>query len=277
MNNPQPKKFIDIDYLFKSKNPSLHKWMPKFVIRLIKRILHEDQINDFMWRNRNADAFEFSTAVTKEMGVTIESSGLENIPKTGRVVLVANHPLGGLDGMSLVPEIAKVRKDISFIVNDLLLNLTNLQEIFVGVNKHGRNATSQMQELDKIFASDKAVFLFPAGLVSRKIDGKIQDLEWKKTFVTRARKYNSPVVPIYIYGQNRPFFYNLSLWRKRLGIKANIEMILLPDQMYKQKGHTIRFVVGKPISPEELASQPNDKKATQWIRERLYSLKDQIS
>ncbi|MDZ4758669.1 MAG: 1-acyl-sn-glycerol-3-phosphate acyltransferase [Bacteroidota bacterium] len=270
------KKFIDIEKLFRSKNPTLLKWLPRFILRYVKRLLHEDQINDFMRRHKNSDAYEFSAGVPIEMGVTIESTGLENIPPTGRVVIIANHPLGGLDGMSLVPEIAKVRKDISFIVNDLLLNLTNLKEIFVGVNKHGRSATAQMQELDKIFGSEKAVFLFPAGLVSRKIDGKIQDLEWKKTFVTRARKYQSPIVPVYIYGQNRPFFYNLSLWRKRLGIKANIEMILLPDQMYKQKGQKIKFVVGKPITPEELAKHPNDKEAAKWIREQLYSLKSQI-
>lgn len=269
-------KFIDIEKVFKSKNPKLYKWLPGFILRFIKRLLHEDDINSFLARQKNSNAFEFSEGVIEEMGAKVESYGLENIPKNGRVVIVANHPLGGLDGMSLVPEIAKVRKDICFIVNDILLNLKNLEEIFVGVNKHGKNASSSLQQLDTIFSSEKAVFLFPAGLVSRKIDGKIQDLEWKKTFVTRARKYGSPIVPVYISGQNTPFFYNLSNWRKKLGIKANIEMILLPDQMYRQKGQTIKFIVGKPIMPEELALHPNDKKATQYIREKLYDLKNQI-
>jgi len=175
--------------------------------------------------------------------------------------------------MSLVTAIDGTRSDVTFIVNDLLMNIDNLHGIFIGVNKHGRNVTNQLQIVEKLFASDKAVFVFRAGLVSRKIDGVVKDLEWKKTFITRARKYNKPVIPVYTDGSLTNFFYRLSNLRTKAGIKANIEMLYLADEMYRQKGKKMKIVFGKPIPASTFDSSNSDAHWANWVKDKVYSLK----
>jgi hypothetical protein len=162
----QNDKFIDIEQLFRSKNPAILKWLPKFILNYLKRVIHQEEINDFMFRNKLLKDYEFSKQVIKEFNIKVEIEGIENVPRSGGVILVGNHPLGGMDGIALVTALDGIRNDVTFIVNDLLMNITNLNGIFVGVNKHGRNVGEQLQVVEKLFASDKAVFLFPAGLVA---------------------------------------------------------------------------------------------------------------
>jgi putative hemolysin len=177
--------------------------------------------------------------------------------------------------MALIKAVSKKRKDIKFIVNDILLKLTNYSGIFVGVNKLGNTPKNALIEVEKVFASDNVILFFPAGLVSRKqkIKGQwvIQDLTWNKTFVQKAIQYSKPIIPTFIEGKNSSFFYNFSYWRKKLGIKANLEMLFLPDEMFKQKHQTINIYFGKPIYPSILN---NSKNYTEWaniIKEYVYS------
>lgn len=180
------KKFIDVERLIESKNPKLLKRLPRFVINYLKRIVHQSEINTILEENENVKGVDFCKDIISRFNITVESYGVENIPKDEGVIFVSNHPLGGMDAMAIVKEVAPVRKDIMFIVNDLLLSLENLKGLFVGVDKHGVNAKESLQKVNELFESDKAVFLFPAGLVSRKKKGVVRDLEWKKTFVSRA-------------------------------------------------------------------------------------------
>ncbi len=265
-------KFIDLDKVFKTKNPKLYKWLPRFILNYVKRIVHQEEINEFMVEHDKDNAFEFCHAVIKKFNVKAVVNGLENIPKTGGVILAANHPLGGFDGMTMVTLIGERRKDVSFIVNDLLLNIHPLQEIFTGVNKHGKNASESLQNINALFASDRALFVFPAGMVSRRINGKITDLKWQKTFVTRARKTNKPIIPIHVDGHLSNWFYNLSNGRKKLGIKANIEMLYLSDEMFKQQGRTITFTIGKPIMPDTFTGKGNDQHWAEEVRKEVYRL-----
>jgi 1-acyl-sn-glycerol-3-phosphate acyltransferase len=269
----QNDKFIDIESLFRSKNPKILKWLPGFVLRYLKRVIHQEEINDFMFRNKQLKDYEFSKQVIKEFNIKVEVHGLENIPRTGGCILVGNHPLGGMDGIALVATLDGVRNDVTFVVNDLLMNITNLNGIFIGVNKHGRNVSDQLQKVEEVFASDKALFLFPAGLVSRKREGVVKDLEWKKTFVTRARKYNKMVIPVHTDGALSNFFYRLSNLRTKMGIKANIEMLYLVDEMYKQKGKTIKIVFGKPIPASNFTSGKSDAEWANHTKELVYQLK----
>lgn len=266
------KKFIDIRRLIGSKNPRLLKWLPGFIIRYLERILHQDEINDFLEKHPHEKNQEFCNAVVRLFRVKIELTGLENIPKTGGATLAMNHPLGGLDALALVSAIQDHRQDIRFIVNDLLLQLEPLRDLFVGVNKHGKNSERIYQKIDELFSSDKLVCIFPAGLVSRKINGKVCDLEWKKTFVSLSIKSGNPIIPIYIEGRLSNFFYRLSRIRTFLRIKANIEMLYLSDEMFRQRGRTIRFVVGKPILASELDESKSHREWADEIRERLYAL-----
>lgn len=263
---------IDIDAIFKAKNPGLYRLLPGFVLSYIKRVIHQTEINRILGTAKGVHGIDFADLVIREMGIHIRCKGLENIPKTGGIIIAGNHPLGGIDGTALISQVGQVRRDLRFIVNDLLMNLSNFGEVFVPVNKLGTNAKSNLEKIEQIYASDMAVMIFPAGLCSRKIDGKIQDLEWQKSFVTKAKKYQHPIVPVFVSARNSEWFYNLSRFRTKLGIKANIEMFYLADEMFKQKGKTIEFTFGKPIAPQLLDESLNIKQWSEKIRHYLYSL-----
>lgn len=270
------QKFIDIRKLVVSKNPKLARLIPGFVYRYLRKILHQDEVNDFMLRNGHLKNADFCEEVVKEFNLKIEIQGLENIPAQGGVVLAMNHPLGGMDAMALVHAIKHRRKDIKFIVNDLLLNLYPLKELFVGVNKHGANDRKLHVQMTELFSSDQVIGLFPAGLVSRRKGGVVKDLEWKKTFVRYAKRNHKPVIPIYIEGSLSNFFYNLSNFRTNIGVKANVEMLYLSDELYRQKGKHIRFVVGQPIDIALWKAEESDEDVAAAIKEEVYKLGEQL-
>jgi putative hemolysin len=266
------KKFIDVEKILETKNPRLKKRLPKFLVRYLKRILHQKEINRFLEENKNVKNQDFCKEVVKFMNIDVEVKNLERIPKQGKIVLVMNHPLGGMDAMILVDALANHRKDLKFIVNDILLNLEGLKELFVGVNKVGKNKTSLKSQIDMLFASEEAVCVFPAGLVSRKVKGEVTDLAWKKTFVTYSRKHNRTIIPIHIDGRLSNFFYRLSKFRKFIGIKANIEMLYLANELFKQKNRKMKFTIGKPIDSKLLDSSKKDVEIANEIRRTVYAL-----
>lgn len=267
-------KFIDVEKLIASKNPKLLKRTPKFFIKYLKRKLHQEEINVFMEEHKDHSGFEFSKDVIDLFKVKVEIEGLENLPKSGGVICTLNHPLGGMDAIALINEVYPYRKDFKFIVNDLLLNIKNLRSMFVGVNKHGANAKEQLKAVDELYASEQVVFVFPAGLVSRKKKGKVQDLEWKKTFVTRAKKYKKDVLPCYIDGELTNFFYRLSNFRTAIGIKANIEMLYLTDELFKQENRVIRLRFGKSIPYSTFDGSKKDQEWAQWVKSKVYELQE---
>jgi putative hemolysin len=272
MKTTDNKSFIDIDEVFKSKNPSLYRILPTFFFNWLKKTVHQDEINGFIHNNSHLYDFEFVNAIIKEFGVQLKFEGLEHIPQHGGFICAANHPLGGLDAMSLLHCVGTRRKDVRFVVNDILLKLENLKGLFVGVNKHGKNDQNTMRTLDEIYGSGMGVLIFPAGLVSRRKKGLIKDLLWRKSFVVKARKHQIPIVPTFIEGKNSDFFYSLSNFRTSIGVKANIEMLYLVDEMYRQKGRTIQITFGKPVYPEALENPANDIEWSHRLREMVYEL-----
>jgi len=309
-NGEIPEKLIDIEAVFASKNPQLLKFIPGFVLSYLKRITHQDEVNGYIYRNRHLSGLPFVEAILKEFGVKVEvidksnASSLQHLA-TGRFIIAANHPLGGLDGMALMHAIGKIRTDIVFPVNDLLMNVPGLRPLFIPINKHGKNSENA-KLIDQTFASDKLVLYFPAGLVSRKMSGKkkteasppassispsttppqtgrdssgiqhpassIRDLEWKNTFIKKAKKYQRDVIPVFISGRNSEWFYNLARWRKRLGIKANIEMLYLVDEMTRQLGKTITLVVGEVIPWSTFDKSKTESQWAEWVKELVYGL-----
>ena len=173
--------------------------------------------------------------------------------------------------MALINEIGKVRRDILFPVNDFLLYLPGLRSNFIPINIVGRNS-SNLNALEEAFADNNALLYFPAGLCSRKQKGEIKDLEWKKTFIKKAVQYHRDITPVYVDAKNTNRFYRIANWRKKLGIKFNIEMALLPDEMFRQRGKTIRLVFGKPISYTMFDSRYTDKQWAAMVREHVYRL-----
>lgn len=268
------KKFVDVRQLIAGKNPSLLKIIPGFLIRWIKNLIHEEEVNAFFIEQEKADAFEFCEAAVKRFDLQLHVEGLENIPSEPTpIILAANHPLGGLDAISLIHALRDRRKDLKFIVNDFLMAVRNLQDRFIGVNKVGKSAKESLHKVEEQFANGTATFVFPAGLVSRKTDGMIKDLEWKKTFISKARKYRRPIIPIYFGGRLTNRFYRLANLRKFLGIRFNIEMMYLVDEMFYQQGMHIDIIIGKPIDPSTLTRDKSDQEWAQWVKEKVYQLK----
>ena len=264
--------FIDIDKVIAGKSPSLQKKLPRFLVGRLKKLLHVDEINFYVYKFRDKFGPDFTNAVlTEALSVNIEVVNPENIPQGVNPLMVGNHPLGGVDGMALINEVGKVRRDILFPVNDFLLYLPGLRNNFIPINKVGRN-NKNINALETAFKENNALLYFPAGLCSRKHKGVIKDLEWKKTFIKKAVQYHRDITPIYVDAKNTNRFYRIANWRKKLGIKFNIEMILLPDEMFKQRNKTIRLEFGKPIPYTTFDSSKTDSEWAALVREHVYNL-----
>lgn len=268
------QKFIIIRDVIARKNPKLLKWMPGFLIRYIERIVHENDINAVMHNIGHLQGLEFVDAlINQELKINIELKGAENIPLTGGAIFASNHPLGGLDGIAFMHILGKYRKDIKFLVNDILMNIKNLSSLFIPINKHGSQAREAMKAIDETYASDQAMLVFPAGLVSRKRkSGIIKDLEWKKSFITKAKKYKKDIIPVFIEGRNSDFFYNLARFRKNIGIGANIEMFYLADEMFAQKGKKVTIIIGKPIPYTHFGGTKSEQQWAEEVKEIVYAL-----
>jgi putative hemolysin len=263
---------IDIKASAASKNPKLLKWVPRFVWNWLAGFIHERELNDILVQGHSMTGLEFSQFSLDYLGAGLEVSGLDHIPMEEPCIVTANHPLGGLDGLALIAAIGRKRSDSKIIVNDLLLAVEPMKDHFIGVNKFGQSARQQLKEIEGEYAKPQVMALFPSGYVSRVVDGKIQDIQWTKAFVSKAKQYNKPIIPCFIEGRNSPRFYRLAVWRKRLGIKANLEMFTLPDEMTKQKGKTIRIHFGPAIHPEQLDSRQSDQQWADRVRDYVYTL-----
>lgn len=264
------KPFIDIDEVFKSKNPRLHSWLPGFVINYVKRVVHEIEINKVMANIGHLHGMEFVNALIGEFGVEVTLTGAENIPLDRPVIFASNHPLGGMDGIAFMFALGKYRTDLRFLVNDILTNIKNFQPLFVPVNKLGSNSRDVSKLIEDTYAKDVAVLVFPAGLVSRKQPGGIKDLEWKKSFISKSRKYKKDIVPVYIEGRNSDFFYNFANLRKRVGIKTNIEMFYLPDEMFSQRGKKVIIHIGKPIPYNYFDKSKSENEWAEEVKQIVY-------
>jgi putative hemolysin len=260
---------VDVTEAITSKSKKLARWLPRFIIRWIEKLIHQEEMNQFLCKHVNETGIEFAKCVVEDFAhASVSVLNEELVPKEGRYIIVSNHPLGAIDGLALIALMGKYRTDIKFPVNDLLMVFKQLHGIFIPINKHGRNSSDAAKELHQVFASNDLILYFPAGLCSRKINGKIQDLEWKKTIVQKAKEYQRDIIPIYFDGRNSERFYRIANWRKRLGIKVNLEMLLLPDEMVRQKGKKFTITFGKPISYTSFDDSKSNKEWAAWLREQ---------
>lgn len=276
-NGMKDERLIDVERLIASKNPRALKRTPRLAIRYLKHILHQEEVNEFIANHQHLKNAEWCQAVVDYLQISYTVKHLERIPKEGKIVIAMNHPLGGMDAMILVSALHNHRGDLKFIVNDLLMNLEAMRDMFVGVNKHGKNKSEIRGQIQRLFQSDEAVCIFPAGLVSRKQKGVVKDLAWKKTFVTYSKEYDRTIIPIYIDGRLSRFFYGLARFRKLIGVKTNIEMLYLANELFKQRNRHFEFVVGEPILPTELKNNDNDVELAQEIKEKVYELRKELS
>lgn len=270
----QKVELVDVDRIFREKNPRLYKLLPGFITGFIKRIIHQDEVNEALTRYHDRYGVSFVNSILDYMNIEYSVTGEENIPGEGRFIFVSNHPLGGLDGMIFIEIIGKHFSEVRFIVNDILLNLKNLEPIFVPVNKHGKQSSEYAKRIEDVYRSDAQVLYFPAGMCSRKVGGKIVDLEWKKSFIKKAVEHKRDIIPMHFSGQNSKFFYRLANLRKMLGISANIELFFLPDEMFKQKGKKFDVKIGRPIPYTFLDNSRSRAEWAGYVKKIVYDMGD---
>ena len=267
---------FDIPAILRQKAPNTH--VPAFLVRYLERITHVQQMNAFLRKYPDLRGYEFiERVISEELGCSASITGTENIPADGRpVIFVSNHPLGGLDGMIIAKLIHETRqRPLKVIVNDLLMYIEPIADLWAPVSKVGKLSKEQAAEQQRMWESETDVLTFPAGACSRlqRLDGQwqIQDLEWQKNFIQRAREYQRDIVPIYFEGRNSRFFYTLALIRKWLHIKLNIEMLYLVDEMYGAHGKHFKVHVLPPIPYTTFDYSKTPKQWAEYVKSIVYA------
>ncbi|MCE5331588.1 MAG: 1-acyl-sn-glycerol-3-phosphate acyltransferase [Bacteroidales bacterium] len=263
---------IDIAHILKTRAPKSK--VPKFIVNYLRRIVHEEELNQFFYENPDLKNLDFIEAAFKYLKMSVSIEGKENLPpKDGRYIFACNHPLGGLDGIAAGYLIGKEYDGkVRFFSNDLLIFLHPMKEMFIPVNKFGNQAKGHAEMMQQLYESDNHLVTFPAGMCSRKVKGKVVDLEWKKNFITKSVQYQRDVVPVYFEGRNSNFFYNLAKIRKFLGIKFNVEMMYLPDEMFKQRGKHFTLKIGKPIPWQTFDKKKSQAEWAVWVKDKVYKM-----
>nr|WP_314553732.1 glycerol acyltransferase [uncultured Prevotella sp.] len=270
------EKTIDIDKILRDKMGAKAKFVPSFAVNWLKRILHEDEVNQFLWDSRGLSGTEWLTECVRYLDMTLQIEGLENLPDKddGKLyTFVSNHPLGGQDGVALGSIIGKHYDGrFRYLVNDLLLNLPGLKPVSIGINKTGKQSRDFPRMVEAGFKSDNHILMFPAGLNSRKINGKIHDLEWKKTFIVKSVEYQRDVVPIFFGGRNSDRFYRIARFSDKYVKKVNIAMLFLVDEMYRNVGKTFRVAIGKPIPWQTFDKSRTSMEWAKYVEDMVYEL-----
>jgi len=266
--------YIDVKEILCKKAPRTAKKIPSFVFKGLSKLIHQDEINLLLKENEDATGVEFMNRMVDFFQFQLNTIGENNLPDfTCKCIFASNHPLGGADGICLASFLGnRYKQRIKYIVNDLLYHIQPLQPIFVPINKHGSQGRSAAAMLNEAFASLDQILTFPAGLCSRKIKGKIYDLEWQKMLVVKAVEYQRDIVPIYFDAKNSGFFYWIANLRRRLKIKFNIEMVFLPREMFKSKNKVFTVYFGEPIRWQTFDSSQSPRQWTNHVKQRVYDL-----
>lgn len=276
MNNiTEPLMKLDIEEVLKMKAPRYYKFIPGFIINWLKRVICQDQLNNLLENNKGKTGVDFATGILKDLGIKINIEGKENIPEDGRFIFASNHPLGALDGLAIISYLGeKYNGNIKFLVNDILMAIKPLNDVFLPINKHGGQAKKAIQTINHTYAGNDQIIIFPAGLCSRNLKGKIiEDLRWQKGFISKSVEYKRDIIPVYFEGYNSRFFYRLGKIRRRLGIKINIEMIYLPSEIFKSINNEYTIWFGSPIKWENFAESKDLLYAADKVKKIVYNLK----
>lgn len=269
------KTTIDIDRILKEKMGAKVKFVPRFLVSWLKRIAHQDEVNSFLWENREFVGVEWLEACVRYLDMTLEIDGKENLPdpNDGKLyTFVSNHPLGGEDGVALGAVIGRHYDGrFRYLVNDLLMNLPGLAPLCIPINKTGSQSRNFPAMVEAGFKSDHHMLMFPAGLCSRRHKGVIEDIPWKKTFVSKSVEYQRDVVPIHFSGQNSDFFYRLANFSDKC-LPFNLAMLFLVDEMYKNVHKTFQIKIGKPIPWQTFDKSKSPVEWAQMVKNQVYKL-----
>ena len=267
---------IDIDEIVRGKAGAKARFVPRFVLSWLKRIIHQNEVNEFILGEGDKQGMPWLDDCMEYLGTTLNVKGLENLPddSDGRLfTFVSNHPLGGPDGVALGHLLGhRYGGRIKYLVNDLLMNLHGLAPFFVPINKTGKQSRDFPRLVEAVFNSPNHIIMFPAGLCSRRINGQIHDLPWQKTFITKSVETRRDIVPIRFNGRNSDFFYRIANVGKRLGLKFNIAMLYLVDELYKNRGKTFDVTIGKPIPYSTFDKSRKPQEWAAYVEDIVYKL-----
>ena len=264
---------LNIEATLNSKFPNLDQSLKgRLAKKFIKRFAHEDEINEFIQSHPHLEGVSFIHKAFEhfDFAYHICSASRKNIPAQGRVIIVANHPIGTLDGMALVDMVRSIRKDVKVVANELLAQVKPLRSCFFAINNMSPRAShkTQFKAMTDALELDQAVIVFPAGEVSRFGRKGIKDADWKTGFLKLAKKTNTPILPLYIEARNSLTFYGASMLYKPLGT------MLLMNEMFNKNGRTIGLKTGKLIPAQEISNSPLPlNELAQKVKKSVYQLK----
>jgi len=259
---------IDIKKVVESRGGSISD----FAAKILSRILRLDYLNMFFVRGY--EGVEFCTEALSYLGVNLEVYGLENIPDDGTLYTFAsNHPLGGIDGVSLGSIVGRhFNSDPILFVNDLLMHVKGLAPLCIPVSIIGGQTRNLSELIEGGFKSGRHIIIFPVRLCSRKTDGVIHDLPWTKMFVRKSVESGRSIVPVRFVGENSRRFYFVANLCKWLKIKFNLAMCLLPDEMVKSRNRTFKIFFGTPHPPSYFDETKTDSEWASEICDKVYSM-----
>jgi putative hemolysin len=269
-------KHIDIESSIKNGNSAFLKRLPMWVISLLKRIVKENEINAILNKFEGITGKDFLEEMLIEFDLEVQVEGMENLPEDGRCFFFANHPYGIIDGLVLTSIVARKYGDFRAIGNEVFMLIPQLRPVIASVSVFGKNSKAYLEALEALFNSPMPITHFPAGEVSRVYKRKVQDREWHKSFIKQSVVHGRPIVPFYFHGRNSLLFYSIFLFRRFIGLKLNIELILLPSEMLKKKGKKIRVSIGKPISSQVFDKSISTKEWAQRVKAHVYTLRGNI-
>ena len=267
-------KYIDIEKSISESNSKLLKRIPAFAIKWIKIIIKQDEINHILSKYADSSGKDFLDKIIEEFNVKIVVEGKEHLPENGKCFFVANHPYGILDGLILTHIVSEKYGSLKAIANDAFMLIPQLHPFIAAVNVYDRSSKAYVKALEDTFAKDIPITHFPAGEVSRVYNKKIQDTVWQKSFIKKAISNNRAIVPIYFYGRNSLLFYTIFSLRRLFHIKVNLELMLLPREIFKKRNETVRVIVGEPIAPQMFVNTKSHRDWAQNVRSSVYNLRN---
>lgn len=265
-------KHIDLAKSIKESDSDFLKKFPGFIVRWLEKIIKQDELNYVIEKYKDLEGADFHRAIIKEFNITLEVEGLENLPENGKCFFVSNHPFGIVDGLILTKTVIEKYGTFKAIGNESFQFVPNLRPYIALVNPYGMSSKTYVTELEKIYQSDVPITHFPAGIVSRRYDGKVQDQAWQKSFITRSVSCQRDIVPFYFHGQNSRLFYGINQFRRAFGIKTNIELALLPRELFLKRNKKIKYTIGKPISWQKFVSSHTHVQWAQKVRDHVYKM-----
>ena len=265
-------KVIDVELALQEKIPDIYKKIPGVLIRLMEKVIRQADMNRMIHESSHLNGIPLVDWVLDQFGVNIVVKGKKLIPKKGRYIYPANHPIGGLDGLAIVSVVAKIHPLIKFVANDLLRVIKGFDSISLYIARFGQINRRNAILINKTLASEAQLLVQPAGTVSKRNPVKISDLAWNKFFIHKAIQYKRDVIPIHVQARNSRLFYNIASFRKIFRIKSNLEMFLLPREMFNKSGKTITITFGIPIAYKTFDDSRTHLEWAQKVREYVYVL-----